>query len=89
MSCGGNMMRAGQQPLAHLVDAAAVRWLAAEDSSAADKAALLDEITGLFGLGDRPEITYHGLRFLLTVSRNEAAGQGTISIAIHEIAQSG
>ena len=81
-------MRAGQQPLAHLVDAAAVRWLEAEHASLAEKSALRDEITGLFGLGDRPEITYHGLRYLLTVSRDEPTDEHSLlHIDVHEIAQ--
>lgn len=77
-------MRAGQQPLATLVDAAAVRWQESELASPADRQTILQEITTLFGIGDKDEITYHGQKYLLSViRRGDGAG---LDIEIHEIA---
>ena len=63
------MMRTSLQPLAHLVDAAAEKWLAAESCNAAEQDAIRKEITEAFWIADRDELTFHGQRFLLTVSR--------------------
>lgn len=84
MSCGGNMMRTGQQPLAHLVDAAAERWLSVEDGTAEERDEVNRDITGTFGLGDREELTYHGIKYLLTLSLLDP---DEITINVHEIAQ--
>ena len=78
------MMRTGQQPLAHLVDAVAERWLSVEDSPAEEREDVRRDITGTFGLGDREELTYHGLKYLLTLSLLET---DEIRISVHEIAQ--
>jgi hypothetical protein len=71
MSCGGNMMRTSLQPLAHLVDAAAEKWLAAEHASEQERAIVRQEITQAFRIGDRSELTFHGLRYLLSIIRSD------------------
>ena len=87
MSCGGSMMRGSPQPLAHLVDAAAERWLAVEHASDREKLLVTSEITQAFRIGDNAELTFHGLRFLLTVSRCEKSDQfGELCIEVHQIA---
>lgn len=83
MSCGGNMMRTSQQPLAHLVDAAALRWLAVEEAADTERAPVQQEITATFSLANKPEITYHGLKYLLTIRRTTEANQELI-ISVHE-----
>jgi hypothetical protein len=83
MSCGGGMMRTSFQPLAHLVDAAALKWLAADREPARVRNIVRDEIAGSFRIGDRDELTFHGLRYLLSVRRNAV---DEISIDVHEIA---
>jgi hypothetical protein len=45
MSCGGNMMRMSYQPLAHLVDAAAEKWLAVEHAPEREQRVISNEIT--------------------------------------------
>jgi hypothetical protein len=67
MSCGGNMMRAPFQPLAHLVDAAALKWLAAKQASIQEQNSVSAEIARSFGTGEKPELTYHGIKYLLTI----------------------
>jgi hypothetical protein len=67
MSCGGNMMRMSHQPLAHLVDGAAERWLAVAAASSAEQLIVRKEIIAAFPLGERAELTFHGLRYLLTI----------------------
>ncbi|MGI9290404.1 MAG: hypothetical protein ACR2QG_03895 [Gammaproteobacteria bacterium] len=76
------MMRTGQQPLAHLVDAAAVRWLTVDEGTEEERAELHSEITDTFKLGDRTELTYHGLKYLLTLSQSDSG----LRISVHEIA---
>ena len=87
MSCGGSMMRTSMQPLAHLVDAAAERWLLAESAGGTEQQRVRDEIARAFQLGDKPELTFHGRKYLLTVSRGALPDQ--ILLDVHEIAQSG
>jgi hypothetical protein len=70
MSCGGSMMRTSFQPLAHLVDAAAEKWLAAESLPEHDQILVSKEITQAFRIGEKSELTFHGGRYLLTISRN-------------------
>jgi len=79
------MMRTSFQPLAHLVDAAALKWLAADQESARVRNIVRAEIADSFRIGDRDELTFHGLRYLLCVSRN---GANEIGIDVHEIALS-
>ena len=86
MSCGGNMMRTTFQPLAHLVDAAAEKWLAVEHLTGPERDAVRDEIGAAFCIGDRDELTFHGARYLLTISRNETDPTAACDIAVHEIA---
>jgi hypothetical protein len=69
MSCGGSMMRTNLQPLAHLVDAAAEKWLAVADAAEQNQQSVRDEITASFRIGDNPELTFHGLRYQLCISR--------------------
>jgi len=83
MSCGGNMMRTSQQPLAHLVDAAALTWLAVEAAGPAEQDVVREEITTTFGLADNPELTYHGIKYLLTISRSGTASDQLL-IHVHE-----
>lgn len=79
-------MRGSPQPLAHLVDAVAKRWLAVEHASAREKLIAGAEITQAFNIGDNPELTFHGIRFLLTISRCENSDQsGELRIEVHEI----
>lgn len=77
-------MRTSMQPLAHLVDAAAEKWLAAEASSVIEQQDVAAEITQAFRIGGKPELTFHGLRYLLTVS--QPADTQQFGIAVHEIA---
>jgi len=89
MSCGGNMMRTSLQPLAHLVDAAAEKWLAVEHASVSEQQAVNAEITQAFRIGDKPELTFHGLRYLLTVLRDEDDRPGQLhsyKVQVHKIA---
>ena len=78
-------MRASHQPLAHLVDDAAEKWLAAEQASTDEQLRVEAEIVNAFPIGDRAELTFHGLKFLLSIFRAETGEQ----IAVHRIAQSG
>jgi len=92
MSCGGSMMRASVQPLAHLVDAEAEKWLAVENAGEQDRQVVRDAITRKLRIGERPEITFHGLKYLLTIirdpdpCRDKATGY---TIEVHEIVQNG
>lgn len=82
------MMRASFQPLAHLVDAAAAKWLAAEHGSCQAKSAVRNEITRAFRIGDMPELTFHGFRYLLIISRTDRVRGGAadeLRIEVHEI----
>ena len=80
MTCGGNLLRTSQQPLARLVDSAAARWLSADGLPAAAREALRREIATKFPLGDLPALTLHGLDFTLTLE----AGSETI-VSAHQI----
>jgi hypothetical protein len=84
MSCGGSMMRISHQPLAHLVDGAAEKWLAVENASLAEQQRVREEISGSFSIGARSELTFHGLRFLLSIFRSEDS-DGLLHIKVHEI----
>lgn len=90
MSCGGGMMRTSHQPLAHLVDLTAERWLAANLASAAERQAVERDIAGTFNIGTSERMTFHGQRYLLIISN--AAGDRddphrTYLIQVHEIAR--
>jgi hypothetical protein len=91
MSCGGNMMRTSFQPLAHLVDAAAEKWVAAENASEREQSAVRHEITNSFRIGDNFEMTFHGIKYQLIISRcssaNSAIRPREFSIRVHEISQ--
>jgi len=83
------MMRASHQPLAHLVDAAAEKWLAAEQSAEREQLSITKEITQAFRIGDNSELTFHGLRYLLRIIRCESAQASEsqkFRIEVHEIA---
>lgn len=86
------MMRTSHQPLAHLVDAAAEKWLAAENSSEQEQLIVTKEITQAFRIGDHSELTFHGLRYLLNIIRDEDVQSGQppkFLIEVHEIALNG
>lgn len=83
------MMRTSYQPLAHLVDAAAEKWLAFEHASEHEKLVVKNEITRAFRIGDNSELTFHGLRYLLTISHSEgehADRPQELLVEVHEIA---
>lgn len=80
------MMRTSYRPLAHLVDAAAEKWLAAQHAPETERLAVHDEITRAFRIGDRPELTFHGLRYLLSIIRRSDGRSRQFLIAVHEIA---
>ncbi|TDJ46107.1 MAG: hypothetical protein E2O50_00490 [Gammaproteobacteria bacterium] len=65
------MMRTNLQPLAHLVDAAAQKWLAVADATEHNQQSVRDEIAASFRIGDNPELTFHGLRYQFCISRND------------------
>ena len=82
------MMRTSLQPLAHLVDAAAVKWLAAENASEQERMTVSNEITQAFRIGDRAELTFHGLRYLLSIIRSDnpqSVETDPFRIEVHEI----
>ncbi len=82
------MMRTNLQPLAHLVDAAAQKWLAVADATEQNQQSVRDEITASFRIGDNLELTFHGLRYQLCISRNDdtLSGQSQVfDIQVHEI----
>ena len=87
MSCGGNMMRTAFRPFAHLVDTAAEKWLAVESAAESEREAVRTEITGSFRIGDNPELTFHGQRFLLRIFRVEApeTADDEIQVEVHKI----
>jgi hypothetical protein len=92
MSCDGSMMRATFQPLAHLVDAAAEMWLAVEHASESERRATQMEIGRTFFIGDRNELTFHGARYLLTLSHldnGDTEETSVYEIEVHEIALNG
>ena len=84
MGCIGSIVRSPFRPLANLVDAAAEKWLAAADGSSAERQRIKDEITSSFKPGDSPELTFHGMRYLLTVIRTAK----DYELDVHEIVQS-
>lgn len=76
------------QPLAHLVDAVAEKWVAVEDAPEAERSAVRAEITDTFRIGDQPELTFHGQRYLLRVFRvmgTSPAGSSGLHVEVHEI----
>jgi hypothetical protein len=83
------MMRTNLQPLAHLVDAAAEQWVAAENAAATERREVREAIMRQFRIGDQPELTFHGLRYLLTISHARAGEPGHMRIAVHKIALNG
>lgn len=86
------MMRTSMQPLAHLVDAVAEKWVAVEDASEQKRRAVREEITQQFRIGDNPELTFHGQRYLLRVFRavgTSPAGSSRIHVEVHEISITG
>jgi hypothetical protein len=88
MNCGGSMMRASHKPLAGLIDAAAADWLAAEKQSPQLCEDLHREITSRFDIGNRPEVTFHGLEYQLTIERGDNWGisaQSKLVITAHRI----
>ena len=93
MSCGGNMMRTSFQPLAHLVDAAAEKWRAAENATAKTQSSVRREITDSFRIGDNREMTFHGLKYQLIITRCQPRGRvlpaQEFLIKVHEISQDG
>ena len=89
-------MRASLQPLAHLVDAAAEKWVAVEDASTEEQLRVNQEITAAFRIGDRAELTFHGLRYLLSIIRdyditadNSAAHTPEFRVEVHKIILNG
>ena len=77
------MMRTSFQPLAHLVDAAAEKWLAAEQLSEAERRTVHEEITASFRIGDSTSLTFHGLRYLLCISQVDAGKKPDIRADLH------
>lgn len=83
------MMRASHQPLAHLVDAAAEQWLNVECAPEQDRLAVRIQITKAFRIGDNPELTFHGLRYLLSIIRDRSDVSNRspeFRIEVHKIA---
>ncbi len=92
MSCGGSIMRTTFQPLAHLVDAAAEKWLAVEYAAESERRTMRTEISRTFHIGDRDELTFHGIRYLLTLSHSDTLrtdDRSIYKINVHEIALNG
>jgi len=86
------MMRTTFQPLAHLVDAAAEKWLTVEHGNESERRAMQTEISRTFRIGDRDELTFHGARYLLTLSRSESLtteDSSTYEIDVHQIVLNG
>ncbi|MGI9308918.1 MAG: hypothetical protein ACR2P6_06635 [Gammaproteobacteria bacterium] len=82
-------MRTSLQPLAHLVDAAAEKWLAVEHAPESEQLPVREDITHSFRIGDNPELTFHGLRFLLIISQDQDTEPGqeqAYRVEVHEIA---
>lgn len=74
------MMRASLAPLANLVDAVAEKWLAVEDAAIAEQLMVIEEITRSFNLGDRPELTFHGQNYVLTIIRRQDENRFDIEV---------
>ena len=70
------MMKASLSPLAHLVDGVAERWIDRDRLSAEQLAAARDEVLRSFRIGDRDELTFHGRRYQLSISRSDAESDG-------------
>ena len=82
------MMRTSHQPLAHLVDRQAERWLTAERNTPAERASIESDIAGAFNIGNNDRMTFHGQRFLLTIINNTSAeSEQSYRIEVHEIAR--
>lgn len=82
------MMRTSFRPLAHLVDAAAERWLAVADAAERERCAVREEITGAFRIGNQSELTFHGYHYLLSITRAAPGAGGTgheLCIDVHRI----
>ncbi|MBS94065.1 MAG: hypothetical protein CL799_06450 [Chromatiales bacterium] len=75
MTCGGGRMRTSQNPLAELVDAVAKKWQVVADPTPAEQLPVKEEIARSFGTGELPELTFHGLRFVLTISKRGKRGK--------------
>ena len=91
-------MRTSLKPLAHLVDAAAEQWLAAEHESPQRQLDVSNQIANSFRLGERSELTFHGIEYILTlerISQEDVASHFPSSgnfgdntrITVHKIAQ--
>jgi predicted methyltransferase len=80
MSCGGSMMRASLAPLANLVDAAAEKWLAVEDTAIAEQRIVIADITRSFNIGDWPELSFHGQHYVLTIIRRQDENRFDIEV---------
>ena len=83
------MMKSTQQPLAHLVDAAAENWLRAESLPVAARLQVELDISRRFNPGERDELTFHGMHYQLTIERcrpREDVPDEYI-ISVHRIAQ--
>ena len=80
------MMRSPFQPLAHLIDAAAEKWLSCEDGPEPEKRLVSEEITQAFKIGDNPELTFHGQRYLLSIIRSNPRPPDEFCIKVHKIA---
>ena len=70
------MMKASLSPLAHLVDGVAGRWINRGNIPDEQLAAVRDEILRSFRIGERDELTFHGRRYQLTISRSSDAADG-------------
>ncbi|MBT8422641.1 MAG: hypothetical protein HKN56_02435 [Gammaproteobacteria bacterium] len=70
------MMKASLSPLAHLVDGVAERWIDREQLTAEQLSAARDEILRSFRIGEREELTFHGRRYQLTISRSPESADG-------------
>ena len=84
------MMRTNLHPLALLVDAAAEKWVVVQDAPEHEREVVQADIPREFRIGDNDELTFHGLRFQLTISRLDGASSGqaqTYSVDVHEIVQ--
>ncbi|MDP6436165.1 MAG: hypothetical protein QF790_04310 [Gammaproteobacteria bacterium] len=85
MTCGGSMMRTSQNPLAELVDAVAEKWQAVADASPAKQLPVKEEIARSFSTGDLPELTFHGLRFVLTITKQDKRDSRDFFIDVIEL----
>ena len=82
------MMRTSLNPLATLVDAAAEKWLAVADAAEGDQLPVWEKITSNFRIGDKSELTFHGLRYQMCITRDDAKlpdQMQALHIDVHEI----